>query len=232
MPTFARRIVLAAMLVLAMARLAGAHNIGESNATFYVRSAGIDVELYMGMPSACRLIAEPGQIIQMTANNFSDFTDALQACAPELFVVTDGQGAVLKPDAMAVSMTDQSDVLYNLHYPLPAALPGVLNIRATYLDKMVDTHIATTYVMNSAGDQFGWASLGTDSEVMQVRLPAAGDLMKTQAVVASATQAIADVDDHRAPRWIVWAAVGAGVAIVAVIFFGWVWKSSRRRSTH
>jgi len=210
----AKRLLLVALVLICVPRCAGAHNIGESNATFYVRTTGLDVELYMGMVSGCRLIADEGQIIQMTPNNFTDFSDRLQAVAPDLFTITGGDGTTLKPDAMTVSMTETTDVFYTLHYPLPSPMPGVLKIHADYLDKMVDTHMGTIYVMNTVGDQFGWGTVSPDSEDLQIRLPAVADLIKTNAPASVVAAPLTAESPHRV-RWLLWGLLGGGALIVA-----------------
>jgi hypothetical protein len=157
-------------------RGAFAHDIGASNATFLVRSTGIDVELFMGLNASALLIADNGQQIVITPNTFGDFSDRLQSAAADLFVVTSADGSALKPDSATVSMSEQTDCVYDLHYPLPAAMPGTLKIHAAYLDRMVENHVATIYVMNAIGDRFGLGDLRPDSQDMEAHLPSADSL--------------------------------------------------------
>jgi len=219
----AKRLLLAFLVLLCLQCGAEAHNIGESSATFYVRATGLDVELYMGMPSGCRLIADEGQIIQMTPNNFTDFSDRLQEVAPDLFTLIGGDGTTLKPDAMNVSRTETTDVFYTLHYPLPAPMPGILRIRAAYLDKMVETHTATIYVMNAVGDPFGLGTLSPDSQDMQVSLPAVGDLIKTNAP-ATAITVPPGAGARHGGRWVLWGLLGGSALIV-----GTAWRAIARQ---
>jgi hypothetical protein len=216
MPTPAKRLLLTAIVLLWAQSGAVAHNIGESNATFYVRTTGIDVELYMGLNSAARLLGEDGQVIGMNPNNFADYSDRLAALAPDLLTLTGGDGTTLKPDAMTVSMTETTDVFYALHYPLPSPMPGVLKIHADYLDKMVDTHVGTIYVMNTVGDPFGWGTVSPDSQDLQVRLPAIADIIKNHAAAAVVANPPSDVaNSQHGGRWVLWTVLGAGVLVVA-----------------
>jgi hypothetical protein len=150
----------------------------------------------------------------MTPNTFPDYSDSLRSVGLDLFTVTGGDGAVLKPDAMTVSMTETTDVLFNLHYPLPSPMPGVLKIHAGYLDKMVDTHIGTIYVMNDVGDQFGWGTVSPDSQDLQVRLPAVADLIKTSAP-ATVAAPLPPADSRRGAKWLLWGLLGGSAVIVA-----------------
>jgi hypothetical protein len=93
-------------------------------------------------------------------------------------------------------------------------MPGVLKIHADYLDKMVDTHIGTIYVMNNVGDQFGWGTVTPDSEDLQVRLPAVADLIRTNAP-ASVVAPPPTAESGRGTRWALWGLLGAGALIAA-----------------
>jgi hypothetical protein len=230
MPLGAKRFCLAVFMLLVAQAGAMAHDIGESNATFYVRSTGIDVTLFMGLNSAALLIPSEGQAISITLDTFDKYSDRLQAAAPDLLTLTGGDGTTLKPDSMAVSMTEEFDVLYNLHYPLPAPLPGVLKIHAGYLTKMVETHVGTFYVMNAAGEQFGWAEVRPDSQDLEVRLPAMNNVSGTQqpASIAAAKPA---TEVHGGERWVLWAMIGGGVAALVLAALRAIARKNKARGT-
>jgi hypothetical protein len=232
MSTAVKRLLIATVALLAAPCGASAHDVGESNATFFIRPTGIDVELYMGLNAGAILIADGGQFVVITPNTFPDYSDRLQVVASGLFILSGGDGATLQPDAMTVSMTEQTDVLYNLHFPLPTPMPGVLKIRAAYLDKMVETHIGTIYVMNTVGDEYGRGTVTPDSEEIEVRLPGADALVTarskapTGAAGAAATApavgaipGVAAAQVRSGAPWFLWATVGGTALIIALVAY-------------
>jgi len=198
---------------------ARAHDIGSSNATFLVRSTGIDVELYMGLNAADLLIANNGEQVVITPDTFENFSDRLKSVAPMLYTLTAADGTALAPDSYTASISEQSDVRFDLHYPLPAAMPGTLKIHAAYIDAMVDTHLGSIYVMNAMGDRLGWGEVRADSEDVIAHLPAAGALVRAalnpNAVSVPVAIPETSVPQQRSP-WFLWALLG-GSALVSVM---------------
>jgi hypothetical protein len=210
-------ILLGGLILLVAVSSAAGHDIGTSNGTFWVRGTGIDVELYMGLNAAALLIAEPGQQVAIAPNAYSDYADRLQAVAPNLFTLTAADGSILKPDAASSALTAQADVLFELHYPLPAALPGNLTIHCSYLDKMVDNHIGSFYVMNAVGDHLGYGEVRPDSEDVIGHLPAADALVGVHPavpvpVIAAATQG--PPPERPSPPLMLWVILAAGVLVL------------------
>jgi hypothetical protein len=211
-------LVAAFALLLAQCH-AWAHDIGSSNATFLVRGTGIDVELYMGLNAADLLIANNGEQVVITPDTFDNFSDRLKAVAPLLYTLTAADGTVLAPDSYTASISDQSDVRFDMHYPLPAKMPGILKIHAAYIDAMVDTHLGSIYVMNAMGDRLGWGEVRVDSEDVIAHLPAVGALVRAPAnpnpVSVPVAIPVTSVSRQRSP-WFLWVLLG-GSALVSVM---------------
>jgi hypothetical protein len=201
---------------------AGAHDIGASNATFLVRATGIDVELYMSLGSGALLIADNGEQIVIKPATFPDFSQRLQAVAPALFDLTAGDGTTLEPDSFSVSLTEQNDACYDLHYPLPAAMPGTLTIHAAYMERMAPGHVGSIYVMNTAGDRFGSGEVTADSMDVQAHLPAALALQEqppagpAQAVSApAAAPGPSSGESRQSAPWFLWVLLGGSALLIA-----------------
>jgi hypothetical protein len=219
--TRAKRIILGIFLVLGTFRGVFAHDIGASNATFLVRATGIDVELYMGLGAGALMIAGDGQLVVITPATFADFSDRLQAAGSSLFTLTAADGTPMAPDAVNVSLSEQNDIVYDLHYPLPAALPGVLKIHADYIDRMAEGHLGSIYVLNAVGDRLGFGEVRTGAEDVAAHLPAADSLGRAAVSPPpppppppAAPAATPGQSSPGAP-WFLWAVLGGGLLLIA-----------------
>ena len=213
MPMTAKRLLLATIVLLLVSSSVVAHDVSESNADFYVRPTGIDVELHMALSSAALLLSTPDQAVSISIDTYDNYSARLQAVAPSLLTLTGGDGTTLKPDATAVTMTEEYDVLFTLHYPLPVPMPGNLRIHPDYLARMIASHVGTFYVVDGFGGTFGWAQMAPDSQDLDVRLPAVTDLGRARpAASIAATQTVAQ--SPGGVRWLPWAISGGALVLV------------------
>jgi hypothetical protein len=216
MPNRAVQFLLIALVVLRGQCVALAHDIGASNATFYVRPTGIDVELYMGLNAGALLIPDPtGQLVVITPNTFNDFSDRLQSAGADLFALSATDDTPIKPESVAVNITDQSDVEYTLHFPLPP-LPTTLKIHAAYIEKMVETHVGTLYVMNAIGDKLAVGEVRPDSPDIEAHLPALTPIASAPAP-PSPTPSAPAIASRPATPWYLWTFLAAGAVAIALV---------------
>jgi hypothetical protein len=166
--------LLGILVLLGAPGIAAAHDIDGSTLTIWLRSTGMDVEVYFARASAELLIANPGEPIAITPNNFSDYTERLQSAGPNLLLVTAANGTIVPPDSSAVSLTDETDVRYDLHYSLAAA--GPYTIQGPYLFKMPPEHGGYYKVMNARGNPLQWGVIRTDAPDFSLNIPAADAL--------------------------------------------------------
>jgi hypothetical protein len=229
MSIFARRLVLASMLLPLIQRTAAAHGSLESTLSFFVRSTGIDVQIYMSRGSAGALLdKKPGEQVVILRENFPDFQQRLANSGSGLMTITAADGTALKVESSVASITDEDDICYRLHYPLPTALPGLVTIHGNYLDKLEDGHVGGVYVLNAAGDQLGQGDIRSDSPDFVVQVPAVAAATTTPPPIAS-TLPVGSLNEprHVSTRdfWIV-TACGA-VALAIIVWTGFFRRKNR-----
>jgi hypothetical protein len=227
----ARHSFLAILAILLVQRVAAGHSSLESTLSFWVRPTGIDAQIYMSRGSAAVLLEKQRENLTIVRENFAEFQQRLAANGPALLVLTDQGQTALAPDASAASITDEDDICYRLHYPLPKALPGSLTIHGNYLARMEDGHVGSIYVLNATDDQLGQGEIGADSPDFEVQLPAVSGI-HVEPHVASAAAAGSTSESPRSSRLGLWAALGAGfLFIVSVAWRGIARGNASRKAS-
>jgi len=92
---------------------------------------------------------------------------ALVMRGASFFTVT-SNGAVLKPLAVTVDLTLQSDVVFHLIYPRPA--PGLLLFKVNYFDKVPAGQKDLLTVLDDSDQTLLTADLGADNSLAHVQL--------------------------------------------------------------
>lgn len=215
MPSSAQHLFSAALLLLFAQRAATAHSSLESTASIWVRSTGIEVQLYMSRASAAVLLEKDGEHITIVRDNFPTFERRLAANGPTLLALTASDGAALQADAAAASLTDEDDICYNLHYPLPGVLPGPLRIRTTYLHKLDEGHLVNIYVLNAANDQLGQGDISAETPDFEVHLPALVGVTPKSPPAAATAPSIGE--STQGSRWGLWAMLGGSALVIAIV---------------
>ena len=205
------KLILLPLLILALLpHTARAHDVLSSTLNIWVRPSGMDAELYMARAAAGMLIPKDNQPTAISPENLS----ALKSVAPQTFQLTAEDGTLLTPDSASVSVTEENDILFNLHFPLPAAMPGTLKIHATYLTQMAEGHVGNAFVMNAKGDDFGFGEIRPESPDLLAHLPAATALPLPATPPASATTTAPSAPVSLAVD--VWVTPGTPIS-------GWIW---------
>ena len=215
MASRARNSLLAILAVMLGQSVANAHSSLESTLSFWVRPTGIDVQIYMSRGSAAVLLEKEGEHITIVRENFSTFENRLAGYGPALLSLTGGDGATLKVESSAALLTDEDDICYRLHYPLPGGLPGLLNIHGNYLGKMEDGHVGSVYVLNASNDQLGQGDIRADAADFEVDIPA----------IAAAAPLNRELPHNS--HWSLWAVLGGGLVVIAAV--AWQGLARRRR---
>jgi hypothetical protein len=212
----ARRFILATLLLLFGQCIASAHNSLESTLGFWVRTTGIDVRIFMSRDAASILLQKGGEQVSIVRDNFPEFEDRLAANGRSLLTLTAGDGTTLKADASAASITDEDDICYDLHYPLPKALPASLTIRGNYFDRMEVGHVGSIYMSNATGDQIGQGEISAESPDFEVHLPAvSASLVQPHSAADSPASRSSNESSHYI-RWGLWAMLGGCVVVIAI----------------
>jgi hypothetical protein len=220
----ARNIMLAAVILLVGARGAAAHISLESTDSLWIRPTGIDVRIYMSRGSADAVIAADGEVVTIVRDNFEDFQKRLSAAGPGLLMLTNGDGTKLKADSSMALLTEDNDICFELHFPLPRELPGLLRLHANYLSKMDEGHVGDIHVLNATDDQLAQGEIRVETPDYEVQLPAVAGVQVTapasRAVIAAAP---APAEGSHGGTWI---ALGG-----ALLVFGGVaiWRIVRER---
>ena len=226
MPTPAKQLFLAALVLLLAPRAAAAHDSLESDLSVWVRATGIDVQIYMARVSAAEFLEKDGEHLTIMRDNFSEFEKRLAASAPALLSVTAGAGAALQAESSTAEITDEDDICFRLHYPLPAVLPGPLAIHGNYLRKMDEGHVGKIYVLNANGDQLGQDDFSAEYPDFEVRLPAiaVAPAKPPTAVNTAPTPSIGEAPSGT--RWSLWAMLGGGAVVMVLV----AWRGIARQN--
>lgn len=215
-PTVSKNpIRLAAILIMATAHPAAAHISLESTDSLWIRPTGIDVRIYMSRGSADAVIAAPGETVTIVRDNFPAFQPRLAAAGPGLLLLTTADGKTLMADAASAALTDDDDICYQLHYPLPRTLPGELTLHARYLDKMDEGHVGDIHILNATDDQLALGEVRAETPDFAFKIPAvAATAPPAPATDASPAPTIPKLDPGTS--WGPWGFLG-GVILVVVI---------------
>jgi hypothetical protein len=220
MATLAQHPALASVALLFFAGIASAHQSLESTDSFWVRPTGIEAEIYMSRGAADLLVAREGEMVTIVRDNFGVFQARLAAVGPSLLSVAGEDGATLVADASKASMTDEDDICFSLHYPLPKGALTALKIHGNYLDRMDVGHIGSIYVLNATDDLLGSGEIRADSPDFEVHLQAVSDKGRGTAALPAApsVQPVAMAQARTRP-WGIWCAAGGALLVIAVL--GW-----------
>jgi hypothetical protein len=208
---------LATLILLLGQRIAGAHDSMETTLSFWVRATGIDVRIFISRGNASMLIEKAGEHVDLMRDSFSTYQERLAVSGSGLLSLTAGDGSELKADASSASITDEDDVCYTLHYPLPKVLPGSLNIHGNYLDKMDAAHVGSIYMQNATGDQIAQGEIRADSPDFEAQLPAVAAAPAKPQPATVAVPAPITSQSPRQSHWGLWTIIGGGVLVVAII---------------
>ena len=231
MPRRAGHFLMVAVILLAGQRVAGAHDSLESTLSFWVRTTGIDVRIFISRGNASTLIEKAGEHVDLMRDNFSAYQERLAASGSGLLSLTAGDGSMLKADASSASITDEDDICYTLHYPLPKVLPGSLNIHGNYLDKMDAGHVGSIYMLNGTGDQIAQGDLRVESPDFDANLPAVTAAVGKPQPAARTAAAPATGESEKDPRWGLWTIFGGGVMLIAIIALRGIARRNAGRKT-
>ena len=154
-------------LLLALTIPLVAHDIYSSWTDATLRDDRLELTLTLARASAPRLLPNPEAAPTITPENFAQFAQQLKATAPELFEIS-GAGKLLKLTSSDVKISGDSDITFHLVYPRPPS--GELRFLASYLFRLVDGHVGTLVVNDSAGNDLGWSPVSVDQPVFAIRV--------------------------------------------------------------
>ena len=217
MPTAAKHFFRAALILLLAPHAAAAHDSLESDLSVWVRATGIDVQIYMSRVSAAMSLEKDGEHLLIMRDNFPAFEKRLAANGPALLSVTTGAGTTLKADASTASITDEDDICFRLHYPLPGVLPGPLVIHGNYLSKMEEGHVGKIYVLNTGGDQLGQGDFSAESPDFEAHLPAIAGAPPPPRPAADTAPASSTAPSAQDSHWGLWAMLIGSALIIASV---------------
>ncbi len=163
---FPRAVFLLASLLPAAVALA--HDPFSSAAHATVDATGIQLDVTMALSATGDLFPAPPPVID--EEHFQKILPQLRQRAGELFRLTAGR-TPLTTDRIDVSLTEENDVDFHLHYARANGSPLVF--RAAYLAKMPVDHVATLSVTDSAGHNLGWDYLDAANPALAVPVPTA-----------------------------------------------------------
>jgi hypothetical protein len=163
------RSAVALALVLALSVPLGAHDIYSSWTDVTLRAERLELTLTLARASAPRLLSNGNALPPITPDNFAEFAPPLKAVAAQLFEIS-AAGKPLKLTSCEVGISGDADITFHLVYP--RAAPGTLRFAVNYLFHLVDGHVGTLVVTDSAGKDLGWSPVSVDQPVFEVRVPA------------------------------------------------------------
>lgn len=215
----ARLFLLATVAVLLGQHVAVAHSSLESTLSFWARPTGIDVQIYMSRGSAAVLLETPGEHITILRDNFPTFEQRLATAGPALLSLAAADGTTLTAEASTASITDEDDICYRLHYPLPKVMPGMpgsLTIHGNYLEKMDAGHVGSIYVLSATSEPLAQGEIRADSPDFQSPLPAVSAPVAEPRPVAQPARAPSTNAPHGEARWALWATLACGALLIAI----------------
>ena len=165
-----------------MRGVALAHDPFSSWANVHVRPDEVQVEVTMGRASALALLGytEPFPVFDETT--FESFSARLKEQGPALYTITGG-GKSLALRRVAVGLADEQDVHFNLFFAPPDTAP--LQLRADYVSKMAEGHVATVYVTDAAENNLGWGELSVENLMLETPLSVVKSDAATEAPLTS-----------------------------------------------
>jgi hypothetical protein len=215
----ARIFLFATVALLLGQHVAVAHSSLESTLSFWTRPTGIDVQIYMSRGSAAVLLEEPGEHITILRDNFPTFEQRLATAGPTLLSLTTADGSTLTAEASTASITDEDDICYRLHYPLPKVVPGTpgsLTIHGNYLEKMDAGHVGSIYVLSAANEPLAQGEIRADSPDFQSPLPAVAAPVAQPPPAAQPAPAPSTNAPHGEARWVLWAALACSALLITI----------------
>jgi hypothetical protein len=156
-------------LALAFALPLRAHDIYSSWTEAVLRGARLELTLTLARASALRLLPNGKTLPPITPENFAEYAAPLKAVAPDLFEIK-SVGKELRLTFSEVTISGDADITFKLAYPQPG--PGALRFAVSYLFQLVDGHVGTLVLTDSAGRDLGWSPVTVDQPVFEIRLPA------------------------------------------------------------
>jgi len=164
-------------------------------------------------------------------DNFPEFENRLAAGGPSLLSVTTGAGTPLPAESSSASITDEDDICFRLHYPLPAVLPGPLAIHGNYLRKMDDGHVGKIFVLNADSDQLGQGDFGAEFPDFEVRLPAVTGAPPKPTAAADTAPAPSTGAAPGGVRWGLWAMLGGSALAIVIVAGRGIARQNAERQT-
>ncbi len=208
-------VALAMGVMLGAVGVAQAHDSLQSTESIWVRPTGVQVDIYMSPISADVLVEKKGEAVIITADNFSEYAGRLAEVGTGLLSVSAQDEIGMRADASSASMTEEQDICFSLHYPLPAEGLRELKIHGNYLGKMEEGHMGTAYVLDGGNNLLGGGQIGADTPELDLKFAE----VRAVALTKPAATLPANTDVGAVGQWELWCLFGGG--LLALLCAGW-----------
>jgi hypothetical protein len=166
-----RTTTIAAVMALAFASPAHAHDPAESWTAAIARADALELLVTMAQANALKLIDPANKIPPLTPENFEQYRARLVAAGGALFTITSIKQRVTVR-SVDVELTEENDIAFKITYPRPA--PGLLIFDAAFLKKLGEGFGGIIDASDTTGPHLGWDQLSSENTSLVVMLPPVG----------------------------------------------------------